>query len=33
MITIEGHLAQLEARIARGSLDGLRPAMAWLVER
>jgi aminoglycoside phosphotransferase (APT) family kinase protein len=33
MITLEGHVAQLEARIARGSLDGLRPAMAWLVER
>jgi aminoglycoside phosphotransferase (APT) family kinase protein len=33
MITIEGHFAQLEARIARGSLDGLRPAMAWLFDR
>ena len=32
-ITIDGHFAQLEARIARGALDGLRPAMAWLVER
>ena len=32
MITIEGHLAQLADRITRGSLDGLRPAMAWLVE-
>ncbi|PYM39944.1 MAG: hypothetical protein DME16_26965 [Candidatus Rokuibacteriota bacterium] len=33
VITLEGHLAQLEARIARGALDGLRPAMAWLVEQ
>src|SRR5712692_4522932 len=33
VISLEGHLAQLEARIARGALDGLRPAMAWLVER
>lgn len=32
-ITLEGHLAQLESRIVRGSLDGLRPAMAWLLER
>ncbi|HXJ84763.1 MAG TPA: phosphotransferase [Candidatus Methylomirabilis sp.] len=27
-----GYLAQLERRIARGGLDGLRAAMAWLVE-
>jgi aminoglycoside phosphotransferase (APT) family kinase protein len=33
VITLEGHLAQLEARIARGALDGLRPAMTWLVEQ
>jgi len=33
LITLEGHLAQLEGRIARGALDGLRPAMAWLVEQ
>jgi aminoglycoside phosphotransferase (APT) family kinase protein len=33
MMILEGHLAQLEERIARGALEGLRPAMAWLVER
>jgi aminoglycoside phosphotransferase (APT) family kinase protein len=33
VITLEGHLAQLEARVARGALDGLRPAMAWLIEQ
>ena len=33
VITLEGHLAQLEARIARGALDGLRPAMTWLVDQ
>ncbi len=31
MVTFEGHLARLEARVARGPLDGLGAAMAWLV--
>src|SRR5206468_1559244 len=33
VITLEGHLAQLEARVARGALDGLRPALRWLLAR
>jgi aminoglycoside phosphotransferase (APT) family kinase protein len=33
MMTRGGQLAQLERRIARGSLDGLGAGMAWLVAR
>ena len=32
MVTLDGHLAQLRDRIVGGALDGLEPAMAWLVE-
>ena len=31
MVTLDGHLAQLEDRVVRGALDGLRPAMTWLL--
>ncbi len=33
MMTLVGQLAQLERRVARGSLDGLGAGMAWLVAR
>jgi aminoglycoside phosphotransferase (APT) family kinase protein len=33
MMTLGGQLAQLERRVARGSLDGLGAGMAWLVAR
>jgi aminoglycoside phosphotransferase (APT) family kinase protein len=33
MVTLEGHLEQLESRVRGGRLDGLGPAMTWLVER
>jgi len=32
VMSFEGHLVRLEARIARGGLAGLREAMRWLVE-
>lgn len=31
-VTLGGHLARLERRVARGLLDGLAAGMAWLVE-
>lgn len=30
LVTLDGHLGQLEARIGRRALDGLGPAMRWL---
>ncbi len=31
VITFTGHLARLDARVRQGGLEGLAPAMAWLV--